>query len=309
MAYAAGEDRSSFQPVTAWAGDTFGFAKATEGTDWSDPAFAANWANLKREGLVRGAYHFFHPADDPVTQARFFTVSVKNQGLAPGDVLIADVEITLAADGFEDLGADHAGTRMHEYLKAVPRGATAGLVGPAALEFLNEVAALAPGYRVLLYTDLTMALNDLTACSAYPLFIASYAPGPPGSTGPWPSWAFWQDGRAGPGGGDRDYFNGDAAALTAWAAGNYWTEALVDNLPTLQLGSADGAPDTTWYVHRLRNEVAGYGRWNGLGAVTALPDGGTYDAATKAAVEAVQEHAGITRDGIAGPQTWGILIA
>jgi GH25 family lysozyme M1 (1,4-beta-N-acetylmuramidase) len=220
MTNVAGEDRSSFQAVQGWGGDSFAFAKATEGTGWHDPAFARNWGNAQAEGKVRGAYHFFHPAEDPVTQAEFFMTVVREHGLADGDVLIADVEITVGTDRAEYYGTGQSPDRTHQGLwgDARPDLAAAG-VGPLALAFLEEVQALAgPGHKVLLYTDLFMAQNLLGACTRYPLFIAYYDSRPPASVSPWGGWAFWQTGGRGPGGGDADYFNGDLAALQDWAS-------------------------------------------------------------------------------------------
>jgi GH25 family lysozyme M1 (1,4-beta-N-acetylmuramidase) len=307
MTNAVGEDRSSFQAVGSWAGDSFAFAKATEGTNWSDPTYAANAASAVAEGKIFGAYHFFHPADSPSAQAQFFTSAVKAQPHQPS-VLIADVEITAGAAGAEVHGTEQAASRMHEDLKQFPPGFAAETTGSAALQFLQTVAALAPQCKVILYTDVFMAQNLLGMCSGYPLFIAYYASAPI-APAPWKTWTFWQTGASGPGGGDLDYFNGDLAALQAWASpGSNWTETLVNNLPTLALGAKDGAPSTTWFVRRLQNEVAGYGRWNGLGKATAIADSGTYDAGTKLAVEAVQRHAGIAVDGVAGKDTWTVLI-
>lgn len=311
MTNAAGEDRSSFQAVSSWGGNAFAFAKATEGADWSDPTFAQNWANAAAEGKVRGAYHFFHPADSAGGQAQFFTSVVKAHGLRAGDVLIADVEIAAGADGMEGYGTEGAARRAHTGLRGLPGGFTAGAVGSGALQFLQDVQASAgPQCKVLLYSSLFMAQSLLAQCSGYPLFLAYYAGSPPQGTAPWKTWTFWQPRQGGgQGGGDLDFFNGDLAALQAWAQpGDSWTEALVGNLPTLRQGATDNGPSATWYVRRLQNEVAGYGRWNGLGAVTAIPDDGSYGPGTKAAVEAVQRHAGLSVDGVAGRDTWTVLI-
>ncbi len=312
MSNAVGEDRSSFQSVGSWGSNAFAFAKAAEGSNWSDPTFGPNWANAAAEGKVRGAYHFFHPADSASGQAQFFMSVVRAHGLRAGDVLIADVEIAAGADGMEGHGTDRSAARMHTELKALPPGFTADAVGTGALQFLLDVQEMAgPQCRVVLYSSLFMAQNLLTPCSSFPLFLAYYAGIPPQSTAPWRSWTFWQNGARGPGGGDFDYFNGGEAALRAWAGGaapGNWTEILVDNLPTLQLGSKDDGLSSTWYVRRLQNEVAGYGRWNGLGAVTAVSDDGVFGQGTKKAVEAVQAHAGIGVDGVAGKDTWTVLI-
>jgi lysozyme len=310
MAYAAGEDRSDYQAVGSWSRDAFGFAKATEAASFTDPAFRSNWANLRAEGKVRGAYHFFHPADQAVAQAQHFVGAVRAQGLVPGDILICDAEITSGASGLEEFSSEHGARRSHVPLKMSMPAVTA--VGPAVLQFLDEVHALAgPECPVVLYTDLYMAESVLGECSGYPLFIAYYASSPPGVS-TWRSWTFWQhEAGGGQGGGDADYFNGTAAQLLAWR-GSYldsaWTETLVNNLPTLQQGSKD-VPGSTWYVRRLQNEVAGYGRWNGLGTVTAIPDDGDFGPGTKAAVVAVQKHAKQTADGVVGRDTWTLLIA
>lgn len=218
MSNAVGEDRSSFQPVGSWGGNAFAFAKATEGTGWSDPTFARNWANARAEGKVRGAYHFFHPADSAGDQAQFFMSTVKAHGLFAGDVLIADVEISAGADGMEGYGTESAARRAHTGLRTLAPGFTADAVGNGALQFLQEVQALAgPGCKVLLYSSLFMAQNLLTACSPYPLFLAYYAGSPPRSVAPWKAWTFWQNGATGAGGGDLDYFNGEEAELVQWA--------------------------------------------------------------------------------------------
>jgi GH25 family lysozyme M1 (1,4-beta-N-acetylmuramidase) len=308
MAYAEGEDRSSFQPAGPWAGNFFGFAKATEGANWIDPTFAPNWVNLGREGVVRGAYHFFHPAEDAVGQARFF-VSVVNShgGFHAGDIFVLDAEITVGADGLEEFGTETAELRMHAELRqALGPAAT---VGGGAGQFLAEVARLVGSQcPVVLYSNLSMAQADLGGCSGYPLWVADYSERPPASVAPWRSWTFWQnEGGGGRGGGDSDFFNGDQAALRAWLASYDWTEHLVANLPTLQQGSKD-APGKEFYVRRLQNDVAGYGRWNSLGAVTAIHDDGIFGATTKAAVEKVQSHAGLAVDGVVGRDTWTVLI-
>jgi GH25 family lysozyme M1 (1,4-beta-N-acetylmuramidase) len=218
MSNAAGEDRSSFQQVTSWGGNAFAFSKATEGTGWTDSTFAANWAAARKAGKVRGAYHFFHPAEDPEDQAEFFYRTVAAHGIVAGDVLACDAEILVGAHGVEDYGTDRAALRAHEGLKAVAPHLGAVDVGTAALRFLDRVKALAgPQCRVLLYTDLSMATGQLHGCTAYPLWLAYYAPAPPKSVAPWKSWTFWQNGARGAGGGDLDYFNGDAVALRRWA--------------------------------------------------------------------------------------------
>ncbi|GAA4467281.1 glycoside hydrolase family 25 protein [Nibrella saemangeumensis] len=69
----------------------FAFIKATEGATHIDRQFARNWREAKAAGLLRGAYHFYHPRRDPKRQADNFIRQVKLQrgDLAP----VLDFEI------------------------------------------------------------------------------------------------------------------------------------------------------------------------------------------------------------------------
>lgn len=69
----------------------FIFMKATEGGDFSDDRFVANFDSAKVHGFIRGAYHFYNPKTDADKQADFFIRSVK---LEPGDLPpVLDIEM------------------------------------------------------------------------------------------------------------------------------------------------------------------------------------------------------------------------
>lgn len=69
----------------------FIFMKATEGGDFSDDKFVANFDSAKAHGFIRGAYHFYNPKTDANKQADFFIRSVK---LEPGDLPpVLDIEM------------------------------------------------------------------------------------------------------------------------------------------------------------------------------------------------------------------------
>ena len=69
----------------------FIFMKATEGGDFSDDRFVANFDSAKVHGFIRGAYHFYNPKTDADKQAEFFIRSVK---LEPGDLPpVLDIEM------------------------------------------------------------------------------------------------------------------------------------------------------------------------------------------------------------------------
>ena len=68
----------------------FIFMKATEGGDFADDKFVANFDSARAHGFIRGAYHFYNPKTDPNKQADFFIRSVK---LEPGDLPpVLDIE-------------------------------------------------------------------------------------------------------------------------------------------------------------------------------------------------------------------------
>lgn len=68
----------------------FIFMKATEGGDYPDDRFTANFDSARAHGFIRGAYHFYNPKTDANKQADFFIQSVK---LEPGDLPpVLDIE-------------------------------------------------------------------------------------------------------------------------------------------------------------------------------------------------------------------------
>ena len=69
---------------------SFVFIKATEGEKLLDDNFNRNFANARRNDLVRGAYHFFVPGIDPQKQANYY-LSIAQ--LEPGDLPpVLDIE-------------------------------------------------------------------------------------------------------------------------------------------------------------------------------------------------------------------------
>src|SRR5437763_588898 len=71
--------------AAAVAGMQFAFAKATEGMTGTDSRFAENWNAIQAAGILRGAYHFFHPvSSSPEDQAQHFLTVMGP--LSPGDL-------------------------------------------------------------------------------------------------------------------------------------------------------------------------------------------------------------------------------
>ncbi len=94
-----GIDVSNHQGAIDWdrvAGDDidFAYAKATEGGDFTDARFAANWAAAGDAGLERGAYHFFTLCTPGDAQARHFLSVVPDDA----DALAPAVDLELAGN-------------------------------------------------------------------------------------------------------------------------------------------------------------------------------------------------------------------
>lgn len=194
-----GIDVSDFQPDRNWTavaagGMEFAISKATEGTGFFASTFPSNWINIKKAGLVRGAYHFARPnANTPTEEANFFLSQVLSvQELEEGDVLCLDLE------------------------------AGSGDLSDWALTWLKHVQDKV-GFRPFLYGSPSF-LNE-HGCTGnadlaeYGLWLAHYGlPALPSPPPPWPFIAMWQytDNAtvAGIGGPcDADIFTGSVAQL------------------------------------------------------------------------------------------------
>ena len=210
-----GIDVSSYQGTINWgqvagSGIAWAYAKATEGTGFQDRTFPGNWSGMKAAGVRRGAYHFFHPGIDGAAQANYFLNYVGPIGA--GDLPpMLDWEVS---DGVS--------------------GATASANARA---FIDTVTART-GKVTVIYTSPGL-WNGFGASGfgAQPLWVANYfncycntgvCPNTPSG---WSSWVMWQysDRAAIPGisgGVDKDEFNGDLAALDAFAGGTSTPAAL-----------------------------------------------------------------------------------
>jgi len=191
---ALGLDLSSYQGST-WGsfakGKQFAFAKATEGTGYISPYFSFDWAEARTLGLVRGAYHFGHPGEDPLAQGAYFLANVRAHGLAPGDMLGLDLEVD---DG---LPPSAVAAWAQRFMAALRRAATNALIVYTYPAFAGQGCCEGLG--------------------GYPLWIAdpNHPAGHPTVPAPWKAWHFHQYADAPL---DEDCFNGTEAALKVFAA-------------------------------------------------------------------------------------------
>jgi len=312
MSYAVGEDRSDFQRGgQPWGANDFGFTKFTESDNWKSRTAAGNWASMKHEGVARGGYHFLHPAVSGVAQANYFIGYVKAcGGFGPGDMFACDAEISVGADGMEEIAPERA-HRLHAELLRVPEHRLAASVGSTARAFCDRVAQLVgPQCPVLLYTY-TSFRSNVGDCVKYPLWMASYSSSPPSAISPWRRWTFWQNSdHGGQGGGDTNRFNGDRAALHSWLAPSVsnWTEAIVNDLPTLRYGDRD-QPGQNAAIGKMQALIKYVGTLNNLPKSKGLTADGAFGQATQDAVSEIQGFYGITGGGgECGPRTWEHLM-
>jgi GH25 family lysozyme M1 (1,4-beta-N-acetylmuramidase) len=168
-------------------------AKCTEGVDFVDPEFARNWESMgdiqssdAGQAIWRFAYLYFHPGEDPATQARHLVNTAMPLGFIPGrDHFVLDHEET---DGLSPMD-----------------------VSFAAWVCAHTIRTLVPESRVIIYTYPYFAIDGYCAMlGEHSLWIADYGVPTPYVPPPWRGrypWSFWQD--SSNGGGNKDLFNGD----------------------------------------------------------------------------------------------------
>jgi lysozyme len=195
-----GIDVSFYQGTVNWAsvkgaGQTFAFARISDGVNTPDSRFAANWPAMKKAGLVRGAYQYFRPSQD--VQAQVDLVIAKLQaagGLQPGDLPpVLDLETS--------------------------SGLPSSTVISRAKTWLQKVEA-AFGVKPIVYTAAFMSTVIGTSFGDYPLWVANYGATCPLMPSGWTDWKFWQTSQTGSVAGiagdvDTNLFNGSLSALMA----------------------------------------------------------------------------------------------
>jgi lysozyme len=73
----------------------FAFIKATEGQDFRDRRFQKNWGEASRNGIKKGAYHYFTITSPGIAQARHFIATVpRESGCLPPMVDIEESGLT-----------------------------------------------------------------------------------------------------------------------------------------------------------------------------------------------------------------------
>jgi lysozyme len=198
----------------AWEGHIeFAAIKATEGNanyiDYKDPTFARNWAEAKALGLYRFAYHYFHPAADPASQAKYFYDYVAAQGIEPHDGFMIDFEEN---DQMTPVNVSFSG-----YV------------------FASELTRLLPGHKILIYTYPAFAqAGNCAKLGQWPLWISEFGVPKPVVPPPWSAWEFWQHVGSPLG---QDTFNGAISQLEEYMGSGTVTTEPGSGLPVFVPGS------------------------------------------------------------------------
>ncbi len=202
-----GIDVSSFQGNINWASIKssldFVYAKATEGTYYTNPDFSNQYTGPYNQGIIRGAYHFGIPNN--------------SSGSAQADYFIAH------GGGWSGDGLTLPGALDIEYN---PYGAECYGLSQSSMvswlhSFVNEYAAREGVYPTIYSTTdwwTTCTGNSGAFGSNDPLWIANYSAsgGGPLPAG-WGFYTFWQYADSGSLPGDQDVFNGAYTRLQTLA--------------------------------------------------------------------------------------------
>lgn len=158
-------------PSVAAAGVNYAFIKAAEGTDFTDPAFHANFNGAVSNGVKAYPYFFYHPEDDGAAQAQFFLTTIGSyRGIVGVDLEETSGQIWAnAPDGVEN--------RLRQFLNVL----------------------VAAGCSPVIYCNKSFILEflpDATFLGQYPLWLAHWSSDVPTSQIIPPFWsvvAYWQN--------------------------------------------------------------------------------------------------------------------
>lgn len=200
-----GIDVSFWQGTINWdqvrsSGQRYAIIRAYYGANTRDSQFDRNWREARRVGMLRGAYQWFKPLQDPATQAARMVAAVGRLG--PGDLpVVADVEEP-ASSGVPSR-AEYA-RRIQVWVDRVRAGT---------------------GRTPIIYSG-KYYWQDYVASTAFasgPLWHPQYTSAScPNIADQWRNWVFWQYSSSGrvsgiSGNVDMNRFNGTMTELNALA--------------------------------------------------------------------------------------------
>lgn len=202
-----GIDVSSNQKPITWAKVAphvqFVYAKATEGTYYTNPEFDNEYEGPYNYGVIRGAYHFAIPSNSSGTAQADYFAAHGGGWSADGKTLPGALDIEYNPYGPECYGL--TASQMVGWIK----------------NFVTEYAAREHAFPVIYSTTnwwKTCTGNSAAFAGEDPFWVANYgaAGGGPLPKG-WDYYSFWQYSDSGAQPGDQDVFNGAYADLRTLA--------------------------------------------------------------------------------------------
>jgi lysozyme len=166
-----GIDVSRFQGDINWqqvagAGVKFAWIQISRSLTDIDVKFPYNWEHAKANGILRGAYQRFHPAQDVMAQAKLFLDKL-------GPFQIGDMPPMLDVEDSDGLSATQIKAAVKQWMDYVePR----------------------VGVKPIIYTGYYFWRDSVASAdfSAHPLWIANYSATCPLVPDHWTRWAFHQ---------------------------------------------------------------------------------------------------------------------
>ena len=166
---------------------SFAWAKATDGTQYTDPTFSFNEAGAQAAGIPIGAYHFAHPELHPGTagadlEAAYFWSKAACYIKPGGSYLMPMLDME------QPPGAGATMASVSEW------------VNQWCQDVVNFAASADTVVRPVVYTDTGYAGQWLDGTvtrwipwiAQWPLFPPDPQAAAPKSSVPWPTWALWQ---------------------------------------------------------------------------------------------------------------------
>lgn len=197
-----GFDVSHYQNAIQWSkveteGYSFVFIKATEGDDYVDDNFLANWRGAAAAGLAKGAYHFYNFCAKGADQADNFLKTVPiEEGAMPPTI---DIEASASC-------------------RTLPAKAA---FRKELSDFMDKVEA-AYGKMPILYVNASIYADYFKGDDLkYPIWFAYPHDAPSPKLPDGKNWTFWQYDFHGSVGGiagevDLDVFNGTKTQFASW---------------------------------------------------------------------------------------------
>lgn len=152
----------------------FVYLKSSEGTTFKDKMFSKNYAKASGAGILVGAYHFFHPDKDALSQFRNFAASI-----AP--LTFKDLELIPCVDWEAHKGVSEQGQydRLKEFCQIIEANTGVKPLIYTGKWYVDQVDALSSAKRPGWLAN-------------YPLWLSWYSKKPVPQVAPWGNYTVLQ---------------------------------------------------------------------------------------------------------------------